>query len=175
MDQIKNLEFREKLGMAPLSAKMHENRVRWFGLVLRCLVDYLCQLHFIHILSLLFSWIMLEFDTTMLVLFRILRLVRCFVILLHFRYNSSNQAQIKHFWRIRCPTNFGSSREQGLDELSQENKPKREPKQPILSHSTKMARAKLARATLHLHLRSEPEQSPPEGRSTSSSGLARVE
>ena len=42
MDQIKNLEFREKLGMAPLSAKMHENRVRWFGLVLRCLVDYLC-------------------------------------------------------------------------------------------------------------------------------------
>ena len=35
MDRIKNQEFREKLGVAPLSAKMHENRLRWFGHVQR--------------------------------------------------------------------------------------------------------------------------------------------
>ena len=30
MDRIKNQEFKEKLGVAPLSAKMRENRLRWF-------------------------------------------------------------------------------------------------------------------------------------------------
>ena len=29
--KIRNQEFREKLGVAPLSAKMRENRLRWFG------------------------------------------------------------------------------------------------------------------------------------------------
>ena len=29
MDRIKNREFREKLGVVPLSAKMRENRLRW--------------------------------------------------------------------------------------------------------------------------------------------------
>ena len=31
IDRIKNHECREKLGVAPLSAKMRENRLRWFG------------------------------------------------------------------------------------------------------------------------------------------------
>ena len=31
MDRIKNQEFREKIGVAPLFVKMHENRLRWFG------------------------------------------------------------------------------------------------------------------------------------------------
>ena len=31
MDRIKNQEYREKLGVAPLSAKMCEKRFRWFG------------------------------------------------------------------------------------------------------------------------------------------------
>ena len=35
MDRIRNQEFREKLGVAPLSAKMRENRLRWFGHVQR--------------------------------------------------------------------------------------------------------------------------------------------
>ena len=35
MDRIRNREFREKLGVAPLSAKMRENRLRWFGHVQR--------------------------------------------------------------------------------------------------------------------------------------------
>ncbi|CAO2837605.1 unnamed protein product [Amaranthus hypochondriacus] len=35
MDRIRNQEFREKLGVAPLSAKMWENRLRWFGHVQR--------------------------------------------------------------------------------------------------------------------------------------------
>ena len=35
MDRIGNQEFREKLGVAPLYAKMRENRLRWFGHVQR--------------------------------------------------------------------------------------------------------------------------------------------
>ena len=35
MDRIRNQEFREKLGVAPLYAKMRENRLRWFGHVQR--------------------------------------------------------------------------------------------------------------------------------------------
>ena len=35
IDRIRNQEFREKLGVAPLSAKMRENRLRWFGHVQR--------------------------------------------------------------------------------------------------------------------------------------------
>ena len=35
MDRIRNHEFREKLGVALLSAKMRENRLRWFGHVQR--------------------------------------------------------------------------------------------------------------------------------------------
>ena len=35
MDRIRNQEFREKLGVAPLFAKMWENRLRWFGYVQR--------------------------------------------------------------------------------------------------------------------------------------------
>ena len=31
MDMIRNQEFMEKLGVAPLPAKMRENRLRWFG------------------------------------------------------------------------------------------------------------------------------------------------
>ena len=39
MDRIRNQEFREKLGVAPLSAKMRENRLRWFGHVQRKIHD----------------------------------------------------------------------------------------------------------------------------------------
>ena len=35
MKRIRNHEFREKLGVPPLSAKMRENRLRWFGHVQR--------------------------------------------------------------------------------------------------------------------------------------------
>ena len=35
MDEIKNQEFKEKLGVAPLSSKMRENRLRWFWHVQR--------------------------------------------------------------------------------------------------------------------------------------------
>ena len=35
MDRIRNQEFRNKLGVAPNSAKMRENRLRWFGHVQR--------------------------------------------------------------------------------------------------------------------------------------------
>ena len=34
-DRIRNQEFREKLGVAPLCAKMRENKLRWFGHVQR--------------------------------------------------------------------------------------------------------------------------------------------
>ena len=35
MDRIKSKEFREKLGVAPLSEKLRGNRLRWFGHVQR--------------------------------------------------------------------------------------------------------------------------------------------
>ena len=35
MDRIQYQEFREKLGVAPISSKMRENRLRWFGHVQR--------------------------------------------------------------------------------------------------------------------------------------------
>ena len=35
MDRKRNQESREKLGVAPLFAKMRENRLRWFGHVQR--------------------------------------------------------------------------------------------------------------------------------------------
>ena len=35
MDRIRNQEFRDKLGVAPISGKMRENRLRWFGHVQR--------------------------------------------------------------------------------------------------------------------------------------------
>ena len=31
MDQIRNQAFREKLGVALIFAKIHENKFRWFG------------------------------------------------------------------------------------------------------------------------------------------------
>ena len=31
MGRIRNQTFREKLGVAPISAKMREDRLRWFG------------------------------------------------------------------------------------------------------------------------------------------------
>ena len=39
MDRIRNREFREKLGVAPFSTKMRENRLRWFGHVQRKTFD----------------------------------------------------------------------------------------------------------------------------------------
>ena len=35
MDRIRNQDFMEKLGVTPLSVKMRENRLRWFGHVQR--------------------------------------------------------------------------------------------------------------------------------------------
>ncbi|XP_057538222.1 uncharacterized protein LOC130815757 [Amaranthus tricolor] len=35
IDRIKNQEFRDKLGIAPVSGKMRKNRLRWFGHVQR--------------------------------------------------------------------------------------------------------------------------------------------
>ena len=31
VDRIRNHEFKEKLGVAPLFTKMRENKLRWFG------------------------------------------------------------------------------------------------------------------------------------------------
>ena len=39
MDQIRNQEFRDKLEVAPISAKMRKNRLRWFGYVQRKTFD----------------------------------------------------------------------------------------------------------------------------------------
>ena len=39
MNKIKNKNFREKLGLVPLSAKMCKNRLRWFENVQRKTVD----------------------------------------------------------------------------------------------------------------------------------------
>ena len=35
LNKMKNQEFREKLGVAPLSAKMRENKLKWFEHVQR--------------------------------------------------------------------------------------------------------------------------------------------
>ena len=39
MDRIRNQEFRDKLGVAPISEKMRENKLRWFGHVQRKTFD----------------------------------------------------------------------------------------------------------------------------------------
>ena len=39
MDRIRNQEFRDKLGVAPISGIMSENRLRWFGYVQRKTFD----------------------------------------------------------------------------------------------------------------------------------------
>ena len=43
MDRIRNREFRNKLGVAPISGKMLENRLRWFGHVQRKTFDALVK------------------------------------------------------------------------------------------------------------------------------------
>ena len=43
MDSIRNWEFREKLGVSPISAKMRENRLRWFGYMHRKSFDALVR------------------------------------------------------------------------------------------------------------------------------------
>ena len=43
MDMIRNQEFREKLGVAPFSTKMHENKLKWFGHVQRKTYDALVK------------------------------------------------------------------------------------------------------------------------------------
>ena len=43
MDRIRNQEFREKLGVTPFSAKMRDNRLRWFGHVQRKTHDALVR------------------------------------------------------------------------------------------------------------------------------------
>ena len=65
---------------------------------------------------------MSRFDATMLVLYKILRLVWCFV---------EFQVKLKHFWRIRCSFSSENLKKQGLDKPSQEDESKREPKQAI--------------------------------------------
>nr|XP_018634600.1 uncharacterized protein LOC108949236 [Nicotiana tomentosiformis] len=39
LDKIRNVEFREKVGMAPMDDKMREARLRWFGHVRRRSID----------------------------------------------------------------------------------------------------------------------------------------
>ena len=39
LDRIRNHEFREKLGITPISAKMRKNRLKWFGHVQRNTLD----------------------------------------------------------------------------------------------------------------------------------------
>ena len=39
IDKIRNQEFRQKLRVAPISANMHVNRLRWFGHVQRKTFD----------------------------------------------------------------------------------------------------------------------------------------
>ena len=39
MNKIRSQKFREKFGVTPLSAKMRENRLRWFGHVKRKTYD----------------------------------------------------------------------------------------------------------------------------------------
>ena len=39
INRIRNQVFREKLGVAPLSANMHENMLKWFGYVQRKTYD----------------------------------------------------------------------------------------------------------------------------------------
>ena len=43
MDRIKNHEFRDRLGVAPISAKVRENRLRWFGHVHKKTFDALVR------------------------------------------------------------------------------------------------------------------------------------
>ena len=39
MDRIRNQDFRDKLGIAPIAEKMRENRLRWFRHVQRKTFD----------------------------------------------------------------------------------------------------------------------------------------
>ena len=43
MDRIRNQEFRDKLGVAPILEKMRERRLRWFGHVKRTTFDALVR------------------------------------------------------------------------------------------------------------------------------------
>ena len=43
MNRISNQEFRDRLGVAPISEKMRENRLRWFGHVQKKTFDALVR------------------------------------------------------------------------------------------------------------------------------------